>query len=160
MFWATFALKHMAWGQGYSLFEANRKECWFLNTCFYLSQLIRGYRIFILAFEPLGMSSSYWLYVLLWWYRHFNGKRHIFIMWFYDVVIDLDPFALSSRALLWNWLLTLIGMTCKTWFAFHLMSVFDSLLHPPMLLSCSLSSNEKDFSVVLHLMSLSCGRVK
>lgn len=105
MFSATSALKHMAWGQGYSLFEANRKECWFLNICVYLSQHIRGYRISILVFEPLGMNSSYWLYVLLWWYRHFNGKRHVCMMWFYDVVVDLDPFALSSRALLddmWN----------------------------------------------------------
>ena len=43
-----------------------------------------------------------------------NGKIHIFIMWFYNVVIDLDPFALSSRVLLWNWRLQMIGWHVKS----------------------------------------------
>ena len=159
MFWATFVLKHMAWGQGYSWFEANRKECWFLNICFYLSQLIRGYRSSLLAFEPLGMNFSYWLYVLLWWYRHFNGKRHACMMWF--------MMWLST----WTLLLCLAELCCEIdfshWLGWHgkpgmlsFLCLSLNLLHPPMLVSCSLSSDGKDFSVVLHLMSLSCGRVK
>lgn len=64
---------------------------------------MRGYRTSVVAFEPLGMNSNFYGYMS---YcddiDKFNGKGHIFIMWFYDVVIDLDRFALSSRALLWK----------------------------------------------------------
>ena len=154
-----FCFKTHGLRSGLQLIWSKQKRMLIFKYMLLLSQLIRGYRSSLLAFEPLGMNSSYWLYVLLWWYRHFNGKRHACMMWF--------MMWLST----WTLLLCLAELCCEIdfshWLGWHgkpgmlsFLCLSLNLLHPPMLVSCSLSSDGKDFSVVLHLMSLSCGRVK